>query len=465
MDTRGQVNPSFSREWRVGWLADLESLALKPTRLAELQASLGLDTLWLESGHYHTAGFKISEALWRESPFLDWRQRPGLTRHFRARGLPEGAYPVLPGILAGADDTLLLAVIDAAKSLGVAVWGHLCFWSYGGMVYPELSVRDVGGRTISPEEDRWGAAFCPNKNNLNTWMRGCLEHSIASYPLAGIEVDHARYPPPGSLPNLFACACEDCASQADTKGINLKEIALDLVARRKDVKQRPSALIQSTLGRAEDPLDLLDRLLGGSLMSQWLDLRALFISEVLMEMTAAAHSVAQKPFSFGIDVFPPSVAILGGHDYPTLKYLDYLTGSFGLIGWEQVGLSTCKMWTRFLLRHWPDLEEQQVLKNLYRIFGYAGIPLPERLAGLERPDPQRATQVVVREIERMASSRPAGPKVYPLVSLLVLGVQGVSEVYKASMQNGLDGVMIAGLERLGPAELDQLASSWMQVGG
>jgi len=147
--------------FRVIWFAGLEDLAQAPGRLAEWRQRIGLDTVWLESGIYHTAGFRLSEEVWQRSPFYDWRSRSELALHRQVRHLEEPRYAVLPGVLGGADDTNLRKLLDVAHGLGMEVWGHLGLWSYGSTAYPNwASARSMV--SLCPSRKRRGAiAFVP----------------------------------------------------------------------------------------------------------------------------------------------------------------------------------------------------------------------------------------------------------------------------------------------------------------
>ena len=134
---------NFDRPFTIGWLADLDSLVNDPNLLWKAKELYGVNLVWLESSLYHTAGVHLTEELWARSPFIDWHNRPGLARHQAIRHLPQGAYPVLPGILNGVNDRSLKSILSTAAEAGIRIWGHMALWSYGGMIYPELAVRDL----------------------------------------------------------------------------------------------------------------------------------------------------------------------------------------------------------------------------------------------------------------------------------------------------------------------------------
>jgi hypothetical protein len=451
------------KTFRIGWFADLETLGQNPDRLAELQDGFGINLVLLESHRFHTAGYRLSEEVWQASPLRDWRERPLLPRHRQMRHLSEEAFAVLPGILGDADDSDLRVALEAGHRLGVEVWGHAGLWSYGAILYPELALRDLRGRPLPAREEVWGDCFCPSKPHLHAWVTDCLREVAARYLTDGIELDHARYLPPASIPNLLACACPDCTRHAAAWGIDLPGLAEAIIVGGDRVRREPAATIQAALDNAPSLPAALDALLGDSAASRWFHLRARLLSEPLVKMAKATREAAQRPFRFGIDVFPPSVALLGGHAYDDLASLDFFMGGFGLIGWGNVGLDACREWTRALLHQWPALDERRVLRSLYRLLGYEGLPLPETTQELERPTSMLLAQVQAREVMRLAQVRPPGPALYPPLNLTSLDDDGVRMVCTAIVENGLNGVMLGGLERLPPERARIIAEAFARV--
>ncbi len=246
---------------RIGWLADLEALQSHPDRLIELRDRIGITTLWLESGRYHTAGYALSGHLWDKCPFQDWRSRPGLARHRLWRGLSEDAFPVLPGVLPGADDQALLTVLQIAKEAGIEVWGHMGLWSYGAALYPEYALRGPDGEIIPEKEERWGDGFCPSQEVINTWVGDCLVDSLSRYPMDGIQIDHVRFPPPVSLPNLLTCTCTACQRQAAEAGEDLGELIALLKTGWARLKGVPARQLMTALIEADNLLAAMDALL------------------------------------------------------------------------------------------------------------------------------------------------------------------------------------------------------------
>ena len=122
------------------WFCQTEYVAQHPESLQKLKDAVGLTTIMPESPVCHTSGFSASAKLAQRGPFEDWRERLDAW----PRGA-EGIYPPVAGIISGFDDAPLQRVIEACKSTGIEVWGHIGLWSYGGEVYPEFALSDLGG--------------------------------------------------------------------------------------------------------------------------------------------------------------------------------------------------------------------------------------------------------------------------------------------------------------------------------
>ncbi len=134
---------------RIAWFCDLEALHENLGILRLLRDEVGLTTLVPESHLSHTSGFTASAEVIAASPLEDWRDSSTLRLHRAAFHIAEPAFPVLPGVVGGFDDTPLLRVIDECRRLGLEVWGHAGLWCYGGEVFPSLAARDLFGHTFA----------------------------------------------------------------------------------------------------------------------------------------------------------------------------------------------------------------------------------------------------------------------------------------------------------------------------
>ena len=386
----------------IGWFCNLEALARDPDALARLRDAVGLTFVIPESHVYHTSGFRISEELAEASPFRDWRERPEVAAHLRSHGVEGGAYPVLPGILGGADDRDLLTVLARAERAGVAVWGHIGLWSYAGELYPEMAIQAAVGNVMDERYRRSGVGFCPNRRELNDWINATAREAARNYPVAGFCVDHARFPAPANLPSLTACVCAHCEAEAARLGYNLPGLA---AAVRRFWEQLPnlSAAACSLLGSGSaTPLEWLDLLGIGAGFMAFVEFRCRTISDRFGEFRAALKEERGAEFPVGADTFPPSVAILAGHDYSQWQDVsDFLTGGHGaVVAWDNVARDFIASLAARLHENNPDLTPEVMRPVLERLCGMAGT--------LDDPE-----ATLAREWKRLAAKRRGRTPAYP----------------------------------------------------
>ena len=424
---------------RIAWFADLETLVGRLDLLSELHDQIGLTTLVPESHLSHTSGFAASPEIAASSPFRDWKTRPGLRDHRRVFGVDEPAMAVLPGIVGGVDDASLLAVIDECRRLGIEIWGHAGLWSYGGEVFPELAAVDLFGRPLLPDSLPWGTMFCPSKPVLNDWVARSLADAAARYDLDGWFVDHARHTSPGHGPTLMACGCADCAAAAGEHGVDLGTCRDDLVALLHDLRQAgPERLVALAEGGPTAVLGWLEARPG---VLAWFEVRARILADRFATLAAAVAAASARRVEFGSDVFPPGVALLGGHVYGHWATgATYLTGGFGpKIGWPSVGrvtVTSLAPWLRALVPGLPDAGALRIVAAL--------------VGADPSPGPDGDLEALLREIARIAPARRNLP-VYPPVAATWDAAQ-LGNICDAIVDAGLDGAMIAGLEQTSEAQ-------------
>ena len=110
---------------------------------------------------------------------------------------------------------------------------------------------------------------------------------------------------------------------------------------RRTWQVQPAALDRRRLKRilAHQPnlWDFLALCAEGPAVLEWFRMRAGLLAARMREFRLALEQAAGRTQLFGSDVFPPSVALLGGHDYAAWSEgAAYLTGgaSFGgVVGW------------------------------------------------------------------------------------------------------------------------------------
>jgi hypothetical protein len=431
---------------RLAWFCDLEMLAGRLDLLRILRDELGLTTVVPESHICHTSGFAPSPEVVAASPVEGWRTSPTLALHREAFHVAEPAFAVLPGVVSGFDDTPLRRVIDECRRLGLEVWGHAGLWCYGGEVFPELAVRDLFGRALPATSLAWGTPFCPSKPHLHAWIKLSLTDVIGRYDLDGLFLDHARYTSPGDGPSLLTCGCADCAREAAARGYDLDEMRRGLRALREALAATPPAHLAALT--AAGPVEALTLLAGHRGVVDWFFFRARLLADQFADIAQAVRQAAGRPLPFGSDVFPPSVALLGGHLYREwARGATYFTGGFGgRIGWGTVGAVVIDHLAPWLRAWAPGLDGGAAAQLVARLIGYDHPALGLRFDGAGRVEqPNGTTTALTAEIGRMAAAS-GGLPVYPPVA------SGHDEaalrtICRGIVAAGLAGAMFSGLER------------------
>jgi len=390
----------------------MERAADQPDLLPRLRDEIGLTTIMPESPICHTSGFRASDELTRRDPFADWR-----TRGYAYPKVAEGIYPPVAGIVGGFDDAPLLRLLESAQKAGIEVWGHIGLWSYGGDVYPEYAMRDIEDQPLDMRYRQWGIGLCPSRKEINDWTRDCLVYAAKRYDLDGYCVDHARYPAPANLHALFACGCAHCQRAATALGYDFSRLREGVLRFRASLARLDRHQLTRLLANAPNLWDfaLCD---GGPEFLQWLQMRAALLAARMAEFRRAINdATGAKPF--GSDVFPPAVALLGGHDYATWrKGADYLTGgsSFGgVVGWATMVTNLAGEWAPALCRLVPGLAESEALELVWRLFGYDDLDLPATTAALQ-PDQLPLTTIFAREVAKLKTAADPALGLYPPIS-------------------------------------------------
>ena len=396
------------------WFCQTEYVARHPESLQRLKDAVGLTTIMPESPVCHTSGFGLSEELARRGPFEDWRRRLDAW----PRGA-EGVYPPVAGIVSGFDDTPLLRVIEACKSVGIEVWGHIGLWSYGGDVYPEFALRDLDGRPLDRRYQQWGIGLCPSRKEVNDWTRDCLVEAVERYAVDGFDVDHARYPAPANVHSLTACGCAACQDEAARLGYDFAAMRSGVLSLRRRLKELTAADVRALASARPGLMDFLGLLSQDGAVLDWVRFRAHVLAERMGEFRAAVQDAGGRDKLFGSDVFPASTGMLGGHWYGRWEEAtDFLTGGSshgGVVGWATGVANLAREWTAALCRHAQGLDEGEVLSLVWRIFGLEDLDLPKTGAELaEGPLPIAA--LYEREVARLKAQSSGTVPLYPPIS-------------------------------------------------
>ena len=418
----------------------MEQAAAQPDLLPRLRDEIGLTTIMPESPICHTSGFRASDELAQSGPFEDWR-----TREDAYPKIAEGIYPPVAGIVSGFDDTPLLRLIEAAHKTDIEVWGHLGLWSYGGDVYPEYAMRDIEDHPLDMRYKQWGIGLCPSRKDINDWTRDCLVYAAQRYDLDGFCVDHARYPAPANLHSLFACGCADCQREATLLGYDFPRLRDGILQFRQGLRHLDSQQLKRLMAHQPNLWDFLALCEGGMESLEWFRLRAGLLAARMAEFRRAVNGATGAERPFGSDVFPPSVALLGGHDYATWSQgADYLTGgsSFGGgVGWATMVTNLAGEWAPALCRTIDGLEENEALDLVYRLFGYDDFDLPRTLANLQEAE-LPLTEIFAREVAKLKAVAPDELELYPPLSVSA-APDTVQALCAAAVANECDGAMLS----------------------
>lgn len=424
---------------RIIWFCSTEAVARRPETLSHLRDAVGLTTIMPESHVCHTSGFRADTELAKRGPFEDWRQRGDLWPK-----AADGIYPPVSGIVGGFDDTDLLRVIDAAAAAGIEVWGHLGLWSYGGDVYPELALRDVDGVELGERYKRWGIGLCPSRPEVDDWTADGLADVSGRYHLGGFCVDHARYPMAANLHALTACACPYCRAAGESLGFDAERL-IEAVRETRDVlRRRTPPQIQQALSSGAQSEELLASLGVGPEVHEWLRMRAALLAGRMSAFRERVRSVHPK-WVFGSDVFPPTVSLLGGHDYSGWEEAtDFLTGGSsagGVVGWATGGTNTAAEWAQTLIDAVPGVAEAEAVELMLRALAIHEVAdLPRTLQGLLEGSLPTAA-LYEQEIDRLREMTTGRVPLYPPVA-----ASGDAEVVRrlcaAVRDGGCHGAMV-----------------------
>ena len=424
---------------RLIWFCSTEQVAEQPDVLKKLRDEIGLTTIMPESHVCHTSGFRASAEIAARGPFEDWRSRLELWP--RAE---QGIYPPVAGTVGGFDDTPLLRVIEMARGAGIEVWGHLGLWCYGGDVFPEYAMEDVEGKPLDRRYLRWGIGLCPSRQSINDWTKDCLVDVAGRYDVDGFCVDHARYPMPANLSSLAGCGCGSCQEAAEELGYDFPRMAEALLALRNRIRNLSRA---DVVRLADCPLgfwDLVAYLGEDAAILDWFRFRAALLADRMGGFRQAVQAASGDETVFGSDVFAPSIALLGGHDYPAwTRGADYLTGGSsagGVVGWATAVTSVATEWAPALCRAVSGLEEAEALRLVYRVFGYDDLDLPLTVQEIQ-DGPLPLETIYAREVAKLRTLSGRSLPLYPPVSAQG-GPERVRELCRAVVDNGCDGAML-----------------------
>ncbi len=437
---RNETGPMAEHRRRIIWFCSTEIIATRPDALRRLRDEIGLTTIMPESPICHTSGFRASEALAARGPFTDWRQRTD-----RWPKAADGIYPPVAGVVGGFDDSELLRAMDVAHDAGIEVWGHLGLWSYGGDVFPEYAMRDVDGAELSPRWQAWGTGLCPSHPQVDAWTADCLEEATARYAVDGYCVDHARYPQPANLHALIACACEHCCAAGQALGFDAQRLVAAARASRQALRRLDAEGVRQALATGLRGPELLPALGVPRALWEWLLMRAALLSGRMAAFRDRVQQV-KAGLPFGSDVFAPSIALPGGHDFDRWTVAtDFLTGGSsagGVVGWATGATNAAAEWAQALVDETADVAQEDAVELCLRLLSQEDVAgLPRTIDGL-RQGPLPLAELYDREVARLVATTAGRVPLYPPVSTGGSPEQ-VRQLASSVQAHGCHGAMIS----------------------
>jgi len=304
-----------------------------------------------------------------------------------------------PHVAAQGDDERLRRAVARAKSLGLRVW------------------LLAGGWTANDFEV---AMFCPAKESVNRWYQALYVHLATAYGVDGVDVTHARFPMTSFPRGMLLCTCPDCARAAERFGFDMERMKADLARVPGALGRMDSGRVGAVLGAAMGATDVFEMLGMGSGVLEWFDFRARLIESSVAQFRTAVHAAAGEEFIFGTDTYPASLAMFVGHDHTRWdRFSDFASPLVSHV--EIFPMRTLTRWTEILGGLSPGLSENETLALLYRLAGYDGLGLPERIAdfALGEPDCEfrniPLVDLVLRDTAKARLYLPRDLPSYPII--------------------------------------------------
>ncbi|MDP7131126.1 MAG: hypothetical protein QF437_11585, partial [Planctomycetota bacterium] len=143
------------------------------------------------------------------------------------------------------------------------------------------------------------------------------------------------------------------------------------------------------------------------------------LAEWMKVFRDAVRSAAGEDKVFGSDVWPPSIALLGGHDYDLWERgADYLTGGSsagGVVGWATTVTNLATEWAPFLCEQGNGIDEQAALRLVLEMFGYESFQLPDSVQGIQE-GPLPVAEMYEHEVKKLKNPVSGSLPLYPPIS-------------------------------------------------
>ena len=334
-----------------------------------------------------------------------------------------------PGLHAGGDDAAYREAIQALRQVGMEIW--ICLGSWTGR----------------------SQMFCPSKRKVDDWFEALYVHGATDYDVDGIDLTHARFPMCSCPRGMFACTCDDCASEAAAMGYDMEEMKSALRAGLTRLSAMNPLLLKATGSAAIGPFDFLQWLGMRRGVLDWFRFRADLVGAKLKRLRDVVKQAAGAEFVFGSDTYPSSLAMFVGHDQAAwAEFSDFASPLVSHIS-SFTGHAFVAL-TRALQNINTGLSETEAFQLVYAFTGYAGMGLPETVAGFELERPERlghilpVEELVLRDLRKARLLLPEHLPCYPIIHGTGWPRQAIDAIVEGAAEAGHDGIVWQGTDEI-----------------
>jgi hypothetical protein len=367
-----EMGSSESNNGIVGLYLASQTAADDPGYLDALQQAVGLNLLIL------SGGYTLSPDVQQMNPLKAERQGPGFSWEV--------------------EGSTLERAIDNAHKRGIQVWLLMGCWQIGAEQHPDLCAQDMWGNRLTDYplypycSEQRSLTFCPSDEDINTFYEAAYADVIRQYPLDGIDITHARYTSPAFWPSMFSCACERCRRRAQCLGFDWERMHDHSLTAIDSLKSVDSTTLQRFTGPGVGIGDLVHSVTGREGVLDWFNFRAEVISHNIKRFHDAVHQATDRSVVFGVDNFPPSVALFAGHRYHDfMSVCDYTSPLLSHPSYFV--LAVIQSWSHTLRTWIPDLSEVDALHTIYGLLGFDKLRLPGKIDHLGNGLPESEPDV------------------------------------------------------------------------
>ncbi|MDA0748317.1 MAG: hypothetical protein O2954_17510 [bacterium] len=299
--------------------------------------------------------------------------------------------------------------------------------------------------------------FCPSNEATNTWYETLYTHWATQYGAQGLDITHARYPM-GSFPRgLFSCTCERCEQAAAELGYDMAVLKEALQNGLKRLQSIDIGLLTAACKHGMGPFDFLQILNLDTGILDWFKLRAAILERNLARFRQAVHNAAPGVL-FGADTYPASLSMFMGHNHARWsECADFASPLVSHI-YQFVSLTLIE-WAKFLQQTKPGLSETDALQIVYTLTGYAGVGLPETIAGYRSEDPDALAHslpledVILHDLIKARLSLPSNVPSYPILHGEGWPKDAIPTIRDRALEIGHNGIIWQGTSELVPFNL------------